>query len=139
MKRVENLHLIGNMGHVDKIGLIRVKALEHAARHFGIECTHADLPRSEVIKQGAGDRGLTDSAFISADEYDCRLFHDGLPESNDTSAAHTPLVERNHGRTEAITWIRIATRSESAVEASSRLGLLPLRLMGTTFVDAHHR
>src|SRR5215472_11684312 len=114
MQRVENLHLIGNMSDVDKVGLFRVKAIQHAARHFGIECAHADLPRGKVIKQGAGDRGLTDSAFIGTDEYDCRLFHDGLPECNDTSATPTLLLEQNHGRTEANTWIRIEARSERA-------------------------
>ena len=50
MQRVENLHLIRDMGHVDQIGFIRVKALERAARYFGIESANANLPRREVIE-----------------------------------------------------------------------------------------
>src|SRR5262252_9450849 len=79
MDRVEDAHLVGNMIDVDHIRQVRVKALECALGHFGVESASADLLVGKVVEQRAGNRCFADTAFVCTDQYDRGLCHDALP------------------------------------------------------------
>src|SRR3954469_8997618 len=112
MDRVENLHLVRNVSHINQFGLIGVKSLQRAARHLGVECARRDLTRRKVIEQGAGDCGLADSTLVGADKYDGRLFHGDTPPTRQLMWQYRLKGGTNHDGNEAKIWNRIAMRCD---------------------------
>jgi hypothetical protein len=86
----EDLHLVGDRGHVHHFGHVGMEALERAARRFGIEGARRGVMGAEIIEQGAGDRGLSDAPFVGADE-------------NDSWSGHRAALKSEKGRRES-TW-----------------------------------
>ena len=74
-ERVEDLHLIGDLRHVDHLGHLGVEALQRAARRFRIESPQRDIMGAEVVEQRARDGRFAHTAFIGTDENDCWLGH----------------------------------------------------------------
>ena len=77
-RRVENLHLVGDRGHVNDFGHVAMETLERAARRIGIEGPGRRMIGAEIVKQGAGDGGLADATLVATDENDSRFGHGTL-------------------------------------------------------------
>ena len=99
---VEDPHLVGDMIDVDNIRHARVKALERASGHFGVECARAYLAVGEVVEQSAGDRRLADSALVRPYQYHCGFCHDALryltPYDDEPSAAEQDKSWRDQSK-----------------------------------------
>ena len=76
VQRVEDLHLVRGRRHVDDLGDVGVKALQRAARRFGVEGAGRDVVGAEIIEQRPRDRGLADPALVRAHHNHCRLCHE---------------------------------------------------------------
>ena len=60
---------------IDDIGHVRVETLQCPSRYFSVECANAQLLVGEIVQQRAGDGRLTNTALVSAYQYNCRLCH----------------------------------------------------------------
>src|ERR1700720_3873455 len=58
IQRIEDLHLVRRRRHVDDLGDVGVKALQRAARGFGIEGAGRDVIGTEIIEHRARHGGL---------------------------------------------------------------------------------
>jgi hypothetical protein len=74
-QRIDDPHLIGHRGDVDDLANVAVKAFERAFRRLGIECARRHLMCGEIVKQRSGDSGLSDAAFVRADQDQCWFSH----------------------------------------------------------------
>src|SRR5450631_2385044 len=66
IQRVEDLHLIRSLSHVDDFGNVRMKAFQRTARRFGVKGASGYVVPVKIIKQGARNGGLADPALICA-------------------------------------------------------------------------
>src|SRR5581483_11116014 len=86
-QRVDDFHLVRDLGEVDDLSRLRMEALQRAARKFGIEGARRHTLGAQIIEHGTRDGRLSDPALVGADDDDC-WFHLLIPQLNRLAGIH---------------------------------------------------
>src|ERR1700730_6262270 len=67
-ERIEHLHLVRRLRHVDDLGHVGMEALERTARKLGVERARERVLRRDIVEHRARDRRFADAALVGADD-----------------------------------------------------------------------